>query len=100
MHRETLPPDSSLPWAKLNNIVLNGVKISQLGKSRGSGVIATRELSADNAALMTIPRELILSLDNVWIYAKADHHLREVLEAVGPYARVLQCVRDISEVEY
>ena len=89
MHRETLPPDSSSPWANLNNIELNGVKISLLQKSRGSGVVATRELSEDNAVLMTIPQELLLSLDNVWVYAKADRYLREVLEAVGDYARVL-----------
>lgn len=92
MHRETLPPDSSLPWAKLSNIELNGVKVSQLPDSRGSGVVATHELSEDNALLMTIPQELLLSLQSVWIYAKADRHLREVLEAVGDFARVLQCV--------
>ena len=89
MHRETLPPDSSLAWGRLNNVELNGVKISHLERRRGSGVVATLELSEDNAVLMTIPQELLLSLDNVWVYAKADRHLREVLEAVGDYARVL-----------
>ena len=94
MRRESLTAQSSLPWAKLNNVELNGVKISEspetleLSNSKGSGVFATQNKPVNGAVLMTVPKELILSLDNVWIYAKSDRHLREVLEAVGEYARV------------
>ena len=93
MRRESLSAELSLSWAKLNNIQLNGIKVSaspeRLPINKGSGIFAVHEISAENAILMTVPRELVLSLENIWIYAKSDRHLHEVLEAVGDYARVL-----------
>ena len=67
------------------------MKISSLPAGKGSGVVATTDHSSESAILMRIPPELVLSLANVWIYAKSDQHLREVLEATGDYARVLPC---------
>lgn len=88
MHRKTLDIGELPPWAKLNNIEFNGIAISNIpGKGYGLTVIAER--SEDDAILMTVPKDLILSYENVWILAKADKHLREVLEAVGNYGRVL-----------
>ena len=100
MRREVVQPASSTYWARLNQIELNGVKVSQVPGGRGCGVIATDFLSEENAILMTIPRELLLSLEKVWVYAKADRHLREVLEAVGDYARVLQAVLTWQNTTY
>lgn len=56
--------------------------------NRGSGLLMTAESSADNPLLMKVPNELVLSLENVWIYAKSDRYLRQVLEATGDYSRV------------
>ena len=90
MRRKVLQPALFNSWARINQIELDGVEVSPAPTGKGSGVFATNHLSDENAILMTIPRELLLSLDNVWIYAKADRDLREVLEAVGDYARVPQ----------
>lgn len=86
MHRGPLLIDELTPWARINNIELIGVEFST-GQS-GSGVITTVEKSESEALLMSVPQELVLSLDNVWIYAKSDRHLMQVLEALGAYSRV------------
>lgn len=90
MKREILSIEYLAPWAHLNNIELHGVKVSALPEGRGSGVITTAKKSESDALLMTIPRELVLSLENVWVYAKSDKGLLQVLEAVGEYSRVAQ----------
>ncbi|KAG8526785.1 uncharacterized protein KY384_008214 [Bacidia gigantensis] len=77
-------------WAHLNNVKFNGVKVSSTFTERGSVLIATRQLSDENPILLTVPRELVLSLENVWVYAKCDKHLTQVLEAVGDWAKVLR----------
>lgn len=89
MHWEVLPIDNLGPWARLNNVEFNGVKVCALPGSKGSGVIATTEKSESDALLMSVPQEVVLSLDNVWIYSKSDRDLLQVLEAVGEYSRVL-----------
>lgn len=89
MQRKFLPIEALPAWAELNNVEFHGVKISSLPDSKGSRVVATAEHTEEGAILMRIPQELVLSLEKVWIYAKSDHHLREVLEATGDYARVL-----------
>lgn len=88
MHRQTLATEQFLPWAKLNNIEFNGIAISNIA-GKGYGLIVTAERSEEDALLIMVPKDLILSCENVWILAKADKHLREVLEAVGDYGRVL-----------
>ena len=88
MHRETLPIEQLAAWTRLNNVEFNGVKIAALQGHKGSGLVTIAENATDNPLLMTVPNELVLSLDNVWIYAKSDKHLRQVLEATGDYSRV------------
>lgn len=88
MHRETLPIDQLAVWSRLNNVEFNGVKITVVQGSRRSGLITTAERLIDNPVLMRIPNDLILSLETVWVYAKSDKHLRQVLEATGDYSRV------------
>lgn len=87
MRREYLPPTALYSWAELNNIVLNGVTISQVPNGRGLGVVATAKSFDENAVLMAVPPQLILSLETVWIYAKSDPQLKEVLDAVGEYSQ-------------
>ena len=88
MYRETLPIDQLGAWARLNSIEINGLKITTLQGNRGSGLVATAERPVNNPLLVTIPKDLILSLENVWLYAKSDKHLRQTLEATGDYSRV------------
>lgn len=88
MHRETLPIGNLATWARLNNVEFYGVSVSSLPNSRGSGIVASTNSAQDDAILMRIPSELILSLENVWIYAKCDRHLAQVLESAGDYTRV------------
>ena len=88
MHRETLPISTLPAWERLTNVELTGIKISSTENGRGSGIYATTDLSKESTILMTVPRELVLSLETIWEYAKADHHLHDVLEAVGEFGRV------------
>lgn len=74
----------------MNNIEFHEVKVCALPEDRDSGVITTAKKSESDAILMNIPRELVLSLENVWVYAKSDKDLLQVLEAVGEYSRVSQ----------
>lgn len=97
MRREVLPAERLAPWARLNNVDLNGVEISSLDNSRGSGIIATWE-SDNGAILINVPRDLVISLENVWIYARSDKHLLQVLEAVGEYARVRMKITHSQEI--
>lgn len=87
MHRETLSIDALPAWAQVNQVQFHGIAVQAMS-GKGSGLIATAHVDANNAPLMTVPRELILSLENVWVMAKADKSLREVLEIMGDYARV------------
>lgn len=85
-------PVSEFPaWAEFNGITFNGVQIGPLPgyEERGSTVIAKRQLTAgQEGALITVPRDLILSRQNIEVFAKADRHLKEVLEALGDFGRV------------
>ena len=88
MYRETLPIDQLGAWAQLNNVGINGLKTTTLLGNRGSGLVATAERSTNNPLLMTIPNDLVLSLENVWLYAKSDKYLHDTLEATRDYSRV------------
>ena len=88
MRRNSLPIEQLSAWMQLNGVELNGVKISPAVSRRGSGIIATRAPSMQDPILITVPQELLLSMENVWVYAKADQHLLQVLEAMEDYARV------------
>ena len=84
-------PVEGLPaWASFHGVKFNGIKIGPLPgyEDRGSTVIADRDLDGDTELpLMTIPKELILSKENIELLAKSDHHLRDVLHALGDFGR-------------
>lgn len=88
MRRDILPLAALKSWCKLNNIELTNVELVTLKDERGSGVVASRDLSGKDINLMHIPRELVLSLESIWIYAKSDQQLHEVLEAIGASGKV------------
>lgn len=85
-------PVGTLPvWATFNSVSFNGVNIGPLpGKEDyGSTVIAKRPLKGGHEApLMTIPRDLILSLDRVHEHAKSDSDFRAVLDGLDDFGRV------------
>ena len=86
MHRQTLSQDALPAWAQAHHVEFNGISVDAI-PSKGTGLVVTASV-AEKAPLMLVPKDLILSLEQVWIHAKADRHLREVLEAMGDYARV------------
>ena len=87
MHRQTLSLDALSTWAQVNHVDFNGVSVQAI-PSRGTGLAVTTASIGEKTPLMLVPKDLILSLDHVWLHAKADKQLREVLEAMGDYARV------------
>ena len=87
MRRQILGVETLSTWARLNHVVFEGIAVTDI-PSRGYGLIVTAEKDEESAVLVTVHKDLILSLENVWVLAKADQHLREVLHAVGDYARV------------
>jgi hypothetical protein len=101
MKREYLPIEALPTWAKLNGVRFHGVEIKRLQTEydidKGSAVIATFKKTAKAFVeggeiapeiLITVPRDLVLSLELVETWAKSDRHLKEVLNAVGDYGRV------------
>lgn len=95
MRREDLPIDALPAWAKLNAVSLTGVTFHRLQTDdgdKGCAVVATEDRGESNESasevLVSIPSDLVLSLESVRNYAKSDRYLREVLEAVGEFGRV------------
>lgn len=87
----SLPVETLPVWAALNSVAFDGVNIGPLpGKEdRGSTVIAKRSLHGGHEApLMTIPRDLILSLDRIREHAKSDSDFRAVLDGLDEFGRV------------
>ncbi|KAF2838434.1 SET domain-containing protein [Patellaria atrata CBS 101060] len=78
------------PWAEFNGTKFDGIRIGPLRglESRGSCVIATRDLShEDDIPLVVVPNDLILSLEGVQLQAKSDKRLHELLEALGHFGK-------------
>lgn len=89
-----LPISSLETWAQFNGAKFDGIRCDEIPGS-GSGVVAGRDLKgADDeegggeGPLMTIPKELVLSLERVKKFALADQGLSEVLGVIGEFGRV------------
>ncbi|KZM22075.1 hypothetical protein ST47_g6769 [Ascochyta rabiei] len=84
------PIDTLPTWATFHGVTFNGIKVGPLPgfEDRGSTVIADRELDGGKVEpLLVVPKELIISRQNIELFAKSDHHLREVIEATGDFGR-------------
>jgi len=86
-----LPTEALLPWALLNHVAFNRV-VPGVAVGRGGALLASRDLSDGNddedGTLMTVPGDLILSLEHVLEHAKVDKDFREVLDSLGDFGRV------------
>ena len=99
MRLESLSTDALPAWARLNGVSPFGVAFRRLqaddGTDKGCAVVATEEKSRDPESnddhpeiLLSVPSDMVLSLESVGNYAKSDRYLRDVLEAVGDFGRV------------
>lgn len=97
MKREYLPLETLPSWAHLNGITTNGVAFQKLaptdGADKGTAIVATEERSNANEeaggdVLLSVPADMVLSLQTVENHAKSDRYLREVLDAVGEFGKV------------
>ncbi|RMJ22002.1 SET domain-containing protein [Aspergillus sp. HF37] len=97
MRQQDLPIDTLPAWARLNGVSLSGVAFRRLqaddGTDKGCAVVATEdkdghlESHSQPEALISVPFDMVLTLESVSNYAKSDRYLREVLEAVGDFGR-------------
>ena len=87
MRRRLLSPSALDAWAIFNGVESWGITTRNLKSNKGLGIVATASCTTEEEVLMRVPQALVLSLENVWIYAKSDRHLQEILEAVGDYSR-------------
>lgn len=79
------------PWAKLNDSKLHGIKIEPNivvdGIDKGGGLVATSDHSSEDV-LLDVAGDLILTRERVLLEAKADRHLRELLDALQDFIQV------------
>ncbi|KAL4956330.1 hypothetical protein BDW69DRAFT_158873 [Aspergillus filifer] len=94
MRRETLPIEALVPFARLYNISHRGVNFRKLkaedGTDKGGAIVATEDRQSNDAAsedILTVPSDLVLSLGMAQERSRYDHHLRDVLEAVGDFGK-------------
>jgi hypothetical protein len=79
-------------WAVLNDVEFPAATVAvnildRDGNSKGGGLVATRDVSAGEV-LLKVPKDLIVSREQVGQCAKVDATLRQLLAAVEPFAKV------------
>jgi hypothetical protein len=85
-------PLSALPaWCAFNDVNFFDVKVADI-EGRGYGLVVERDLmnDADNVevpTLLTIPKDLVLSIEAVEEYAKVDKHFHDLHDAAGHQVR-------------
>ena len=91
MHCRPLSIEAFPHWSRLYNVVLNNVIAKTTSSGRGSGIFTTQDTSAGAPILITVPKNLVLSIETIWEFAKSDDDLHEVLTAVGDFGKVPRC---------
>ena len=85
-----LPNGAFLPWASFNEVTFDRTVPGSI-PGRGGALLAKENLDADedmSNVLLTVPADLILSLERVQEHAKVDKDFREVIESLGDFGRV------------
>ncbi|KAI1133465.1 hypothetical protein F5Y10DRAFT_229120 [Nemania abortiva] len=79
-------PLAGLPaWCVLNNITFAGVRVANI-EGRGLGLVAEKRFNSEEdepLALLTIPKELVLSAASIEDYAKENKDFRRLLDVAG-----------------
>jgi hypothetical protein len=100
MKYNSLPISELQTWARFNGVIFNNIVVadnitSKNGINKGAGLLATAGFTAgfsdsgvSQEILLTVPADLVLSKETVHLCAKADLHLKEILDAVGDFAEV------------
>ena len=102
MRRHTIPISELGAWARLNGIDCNGLTVkldikSSNGSTKGTGLVAVRNFDSTSEPrdLISVPRDLILSREQVLQYAAIDKKLQAVLDAAGPLGQVGRSIHDL-----
>ena len=86
-----LPEDAFVTWAKMNDVAFDNTVPGTIS-GRGRALLARTELNelSDDAptVLLTVPKDMILSLERVQEHVKADQYFREFLDSLGDFGRV------------
>jgi hypothetical protein len=83
--RGQLPLRDLPAWCRLNNIAFNDVTVADI-EGRGLGLIAEATINNENnelPALLTIPKDHVLSAAKIEDYAKENKDFCELLDAAG-----------------
>ena len=96
MLREPLPISLLSLWSDLNNVEFNNVVVSASETERGVGIWASGDSVAESPNLVRVPRELVLSVQTIWEFAKSDHQLHSILAALGDFTKVTMRSRDLD----
>ena len=98
MRRRRLPIEQFESWAIFNGVKFNHTRVERIttpdGQHKGAGIFATENFETihdHEIVLLSVPHDLVLSRDFVFDHAKSDHHLRDVLGAVGELGWVGNC---------
>lgn len=83
----SLQPSAIPTLARFSQVKTNGVKVVAT-EDKGLSLLATERLTELWNPLISVPNDLILSKESVFVHAKSDPHLRQVLEACGDFAQV------------
>lgn len=76
-----LPVESFPAWALLQHVEFDDVAIAQT-PDKGYGLVSNNDLEQERIVL-SVPKDLLLSVDQVDQYAKVDSNFRDLLEAFG-----------------
>lgn len=85
-----LPQAAISSWATLNDVSFDR-SVPGSVPGRGGALLAKENLDAEedmSNLLLTVPKDLILSLERVQDHAKVDRDFREVLDSLGDFGRV------------
>lgn len=82
MRLPTYPPSALAAFARLHQLQLNGTSISHISPDVGLGMLFHPEqYNPAHRPLLTIDKDLVLSVESIESAAKSDHWIRDVLRA-------------------
>ncbi|GFP56274.1 SET domain-containing protein 8 [Trichoderma asperellum] len=93
MAASQLPIEALPAWALLNDVEFTSAEVRSID-GKGLGLVAKNNIpgvsddASNTAAIIRIPRELVLSAEAVEAYAKVDQNFRQLLEVAGHQSSV------------